>query len=154
MPNNIKWENEDKLHITVKFLGDVGENLTELIIDRLENLVFNPFEAEFSKFSFFSKNRERKILYAGFNENTNFNNFHKLIEDECELLGFNRENRKFLPHLTLLRIRDKNNQKIFEKFNITDIKINKFTIDSFSLLKSELKPTGSEYTLIKSFKMI
>ena len=29
--DNIKWEDKEKLHITVKFLGDVGENITDLL---------------------------------------------------------------------------------------------------------------------------
>ena len=151
--NNIKWEGEDKLHITIKFLGDVGENLLELIKDRLENIELFQIEAELNGFNFFVKNNNPNILYIGLKENSDIKKLHSEIEDECELLGFTKEKRKFKPHLTLLRIRGKEDLNQLNKFNNLSIE-HKFKISSFSLIKSELKPTGSEYTIIKSFKLI
>ena len=66
--NNIKWEGEDKLHITIKFLGDVGENLLELIKDRLENIELFQIEAELNGFNFFVKNNNPSILYIAWHK--------------------------------------------------------------------------------------
>ena len=149
----VKWESEDKLHLTIKFLGDVGDYLTELIIDRMEMFAFPKIDAEFSEFSFFKKNNELKILYAGINENSEMIKLHSKIEAECGLLGFKKEDRKFKPHLTLLRIKGNENLNKLTSFNKKEIN-HKFMITSFSLIKSELKSTGSEYSIIKSFNLI
>lgn len=149
----IKWESEDKLHLTMKFLGDVGDYITELIIDRMEMLPFHKIETEFTEFGFFKRNNELKILYAGIKENSEMTKLHSKVEEECGLLGFEKEPRKFKPHLTLLRI--KGYEDLYQLVNFNKKKINhKFAINSFSLLKSELKPTGSEYSIIKSFNLI
>jgi RNA 2',3'-cyclic 3'-phosphodiesterase len=148
----IKWESNDKLHLTIKFLGDVGDYLTELIIDRLEILSFSKINTEFTEFNFFKKNNEIKIVFAELKENSELNNLHTKIEEEFALLGFEQENRKFKPHLTLLRI--KGNEDLNKLLKFKKLTINhKFTIKSFSLLKSELKPNGSEYSIIKRFNL-
>lgn len=152
-PNNVNWEVREKLHITSKFLGDVGDYLTELIIDRFDNLNLQSVSCEFSEFNFFKKNNEIKVLFAGIKTNDQLIKIQNLVENECQLLGFEKENRFFKPHITLLRLKGNENFDILEKFK--NFKINhNFTINTFSLLKSELKPSGSVYTNLKCFKML
>ncbi len=152
IPNDVKWEPDEKLHITSKFFGDVGDYLTELILDRFENLNLQSVKCEFSEFNFFKKNNEFKVLYVGIKNNSELLKIQTLVENECSLLGFEKENRTFKPHLTILRL--KGNED-FEKLNkFVNIKIEQsFEINTFSLVKSELKPSGSEYKILKSFKM-
>jgi 2'-5' RNA ligase len=62
--------------------------------------------------------------------------------------GFEREDRRFSPHLTLarvkyLRARD-NWQKALD--GVKDIKLPAFAVDHVGLIKSELKPSGAVYT--------
>jgi 2'-5' RNA ligase len=152
-PNKVRWESKEKLHITLKFLGDVGENVSELILRRFEDIEFPKISSSFSKFGFFKKNGLLKILFAGIDDNMKIEEFHKIINDECALLGFNKEDRKFKPHLTLLRIKeneDLNRLVVFNKKIIDNIN---FEINSFSVIKSELKPGGSEYSILKEFKL-
>ncbi len=153
-PNNVKWEEKNKLHITLKFLGDVGENISELIIRRFEEIEFNKIISKFDKFSFYKKNGSLKILFAGFQENPAIIEFQNIIKNECKLLGFDSDNKKFHPHVTLLRIKEQEDISRLINFNNCIIKGDKFTIDTFSIVKSVLKPSGSEYNTIKSFKLI
>ncbi len=153
-PNNIKWEHDDKLHITLKFLGDVGENITELMEHRFNEIVIEKIKCEFTNFSFFAKNGIPKILFAGFKENDELINVHKKIEKECELLGFSREKRRFMPHVTLMRIKENTNVSLLKNINNHPINIEPFNIETFSLMKSTLKPTGSVYSKVKSFKLL
>jgi RNA 2',3'-cyclic 3'-phosphodiesterase len=154
LPNDVKWENKDKLHITLQFLGDIGENISELMIRRFEEIEFAKIIAKFDKFSFFKNHGSLKILFAGFQENQAILEFQEIIKNECELLGFESVNKKFHPHVTLLRIKGKDNINRLVKFNNYDIKGDEFIINTFSIVKSELKPTGSEYSIVKSFKLI
>ncbi len=152
-PNVISWESDENQHITLKFLGDVGENITELICDRFDNILATPIEAEFSNFNFFKKNDKLKILYLGLKDSPKITNLFSIIEDECELLGFPKEKRKFKPHLTLLRVRENTDKSGLEKFNSYNLE-HGFIIDSFSLFKSELENNHSKYTVLRRFKLI
>jgi len=153
-PNDIKWEGLDKLHITLKFLGDVGENVADLLINRMETLHHERINAKFNDFSFFKRNGSLKILFASFHDNQNILKFQKIVEDECKLLGFEKERRKFRPHLTLLRIKGNEDIIRLTKFNKAIIKDPELRIEKFSIIKSELTRNGSQYSKVKSFKMI
>lgn len=153
-PNDLRWEDVSKMHITLKFLGDVGENITELLIRRLEDIEFEKISAKFNKFSFFKKNGSLKILFANLAENKRIMELYKLIEEECGLLGFEGETRKFYPHLTMLRIKENENIERLLKFNNYQINNSEFNISSFSVIKSELLRTGSEYTIVKRFNLL
>ncbi|MCW8849902.1 MAG: RNA 2',3'-cyclic phosphodiesterase [Melioribacteraceae bacterium] len=153
-PNDLAWEHDSKIHITVKFLGDVGENITDLLLNRLEEIEFKKISASFNKFGFFKRNGMLKVLFANLKENKSILDFKKIIDEECGLLGFQKEKRDFKPHLTLLRLKgseDLNRLKIFNTYEIQNFD---FEINSYSLMKSELYSTGSEYTIVKSFNLI
>jgi 2'-5' RNA ligase len=152
--NNFRWEHDEKLHITLKFLGDVGENVTELLIRRFEEIKFDKFVCKFKNFSFFGKNGIPKILHADFEKNDKIINFHEIIDSECEFLGFNKEKRKFKPHVTLLRIKEDTNITQLKDFSNSPIGIESFEVETFSIVKSELNYEGSVYTKIKSFKLL
>ena len=152
-PNNLKWEKREKLHVTLKFLGDVGENVLDLLLHRLGQIEYEKISARFDKFSFFKKNGKLRILYTSLRGEESIAGLHKLVEDECALIGFERETRKFHPHITLLRFKGGEDLNRLIKFNNQSIGGSEFYIDSFSLVKSELLPTGSEYTILKSFKL-
>ena len=154
VPNDLRWEDESKMHITLKFLGDVGENIAELLLRRLEEVEFDKILASFNKFSFFKKNGSLKILFASLSENMKIKEFHKIIEEECELLGFEKESRKYHPHLTLLRIKGNEEDERLLKFNNYQIEKTEFSINSFSVIKSKLLRTGSEYTILKRFNLL
>lgn len=152
-PNDLAWEHESKLHVTVKFLGDVGENITELLLTRLKEIEFEKISVGFDKFGFFKRNGVLKILFANLNENKRILELYNIIDKECSLLGFPKEKRVYRPHLTILRLKgseDINRLKIFNNYKIHN---SDFIINSFSLIKSELFSSGSEYTIVKSFNL-
>jgi 2'-5' RNA ligase len=73
------------------------------------------------------------------------------IEDGLSRLGFEREARRFHPHLTLgrvKRIRDHGESQRLAAA-LEDVKIGdvgQLEVNEISLMKSDLKPTGAVYT--------
>lgn len=150
-----RWEGRDKLHITLKFLGDTDIDLIPKLEAMLERLCdkYEELELSFNRFGIFYRNREPKIFWLGAAENFQLTDLQKSLDEYCELLNFTRENRKFHPHLTLLRIKGRENISQLEKMKETKIDSINFTAKNISLMKSELKPTGSVYSIIKSFEL-
>ena len=68
---NVRWEPKDKLHLTLKFLGDTKEELTDKYAAAIKETVskFHLFELTFKEFGIFKKDNVPKILWAGLEEN-------------------------------------------------------------------------------------
>lgn len=150
-----RWEGIDKLHITLKFLGDTDVELIPKLEAMLERLSgdYDQVKLSFNRFGMFYKNREPKIFWLGAKQNDDLDDLQKGLDEYCELLGFEREKRKFHPHLTLLRIKGRENIPLLEKMKETEINTINFNSKTLSLMKSELKPAGSVYSTIKSFEL-
>lgn len=151
--DNIKWEPRNKYHLTLKFLGDINKSLIKNISDVVEDLIvkYEPFNITFKNFGVFKRDGVPKILWAGFEENKLLNEFVYQIDSSMEEFGFAKENRKFQPHLTILRLRGNENIQKINKLTSADIDEFNFNADTIVFFKSELKPSGSEYTSIKKF---
>jgi 2'-5' RNA ligase len=63
------------------------------------------------------------------------------------------EERKFKPHLTLLRIKDKFPEQWVTKFKNFNIPETIFTAGNILLIQSELLPGSSKYTVVKKFNL-
>jgi len=155
-PNsNLKFEKNNKLHITIKFIGDLEEKRIPKLISALQNIADSSysFNLSFTKFGFFFKNDLPAILWVGVSETSELFVLRDIIENELFEIGFEKENKKYKPHLTLLRLNkndDIANVKFILKKKISNIQ---FRVSHFSLFKSELKMSGSEYKIIKKYDL-
>ncbi len=151
--SRVRWESRDKLHITLKFLGDTGTELIEPIMEMLQNLSGKSaaMELEFTRFGMFYREKNPSILWLGLKENLQLNTLFAGMDNGLAELGFKKENREFKPHLTILRIKGKEDIQKLKKF-VSEPELNiKFRGERITLFKSTLKPSGSVYEEIKSF---
>ncbi len=153
--NNAKWEGKDKLHLTLKFLGDVVEEDIPEINKILETILKNHdrIGIKFSKFGIIKKYSTPKILWMGIQQTKFLINLFNDINDGLSDIGFEKEERRFRPHITLIRMKGNEDISKLEVLKSTTIKINGSLADEVALVKSDLLPTGSVYTKIKSFKL-
>ena len=150
---NIKWEPIDKLHLTLKFLGDTKKESLDSYLSAIEKVTanYNKLELSFSKFGVFRKENMPKILWIGINENKYLSNLVFDLENEFYEFSFERENRKFKPHLTLLRFRGhEDSEKILSLIQL-NLPLIKFTAEKITLFESKLLPSGSVYRSLKNF---
>lgn len=151
---NLKWEPDEKVHLTLKFIGEVNDESIEPISETLEFLEkYEKVKCKLTRFGFFFKNEIPQILWIGlWVDNILFNIVEQLNN---ELIKYNipAEGRKFKPHVTLLRIKKRFSQEWVTKFNGFIIPEINFTSDSILLIKSELLPETSKYTVIKKFNL-
>ncbi len=150
-----KWEKKQKLHITIKFLGEVEKNFLDEIVSALNSSIKIKvsLHLEFEKFGLFYRGQNPSILWCGLKKSKTLFEIVKNIDSEFHKLGFRKDFFRFKPHLTLLRIRGYENINLIKRF--IDYKLNGFSFiaDRISLYKSELKPSGSVYTRLESFEI-
>lgn len=150
---NVRWEPKEKLHLTLKFLGDTKKELVGKISDSIEKILENKknFQLNFSGFGVFTKGRDPKILWVGLNENPRLVELVDEIENTFEEFGYEKEKRKFNAHITLLRIRG--HEDLEKILSLTRIKIPEinFTANRITFFESKLLQSGSVYSSLKSF---
>ena len=147
----VRWEAKNKLHLTFKFLGDTDESeivtIWEEVLKILEQ--FKPFSMTFNGFGIFKRDGQPRIFWAGFKENKVLENLVNEIDNKCSKYGFPIEKRKFSPHLTLLRIKGYEKIDLIYKIVNTKFEPINFIANTITFYKSELKPSGSEYAVLK-----
>ena len=151
----VKLLRQDNLHITLCFLGSALEEQIPKIYQAVESIS--------KKYSAFSINLDRidygppnivppRMVWAIGAKNNELSEINRELEQK--LLG-KKNYQEFLPHITLGRIRewqwrqiDVEERPIIEK----DIAIN-FEVKSIDVMESQLKRSGAEYSILKSFPL-
>lgn len=151
---NLNWEKKEKIHLTLKFVGDVDDELIPQIKNDLEFLrEYKTQNLQITGFGFFFRFKEPKILWAGLNFSDELKLIAQRLDDYFSRFGIKKENRVFKPHLTLMRIKNNPGDNFIHKFKNSKFESINFQSNSISLIKSELKPSGSVYTEIKKYNL-
>lgn len=150
----IKFVDVRNIHLTLKFLGDTDE----LLIDDISN-VFKEISYNFERITmsiigveaFFRKSIPA-IIYLKTKFDKHIINLSKDINLSLKKLAFAVDKRKFIPHITLARIKYLKDIQDFENhIKHIQFKSYNFNIDSFELIESKLYPEGPVYQTLGSF---
>ncbi len=98
----------ERVHLTLKFLGEVPPEDLPRVTSALERITRydEPFDAATSGLGAFPSARRARILWAGIGQGyEEFRALSRAAESLLEPEGFAREERPFMPHLTLGRTR-------------------------------------------------
>jgi len=148
----VKWENPEKFHLTVRFLGDVNENDTEYLIDELRNVNWDFVNLKFtsSGIGFFPNPGKPNVVFIGLDEEGNSS---KVLVDKIDKiitkLGI-QPDKRFVAHITLGRFR-KENRKSVDVNNLVIVEPFNITFDSLYFMESVLDSRGSKHYPVKQF---
>ena len=149
----VKWEKPEKLHLTLRFLGDISEDKIDDLVFTLDRLKLDFETIDFSTngIGFFPNAKYPNVVFICLEEKDS--NSEKLVEfiDKIILNFGVKPDKRFIPHITLGRFRRDKRIKITEEIEINTEPIN-IQFDCFYLMKSTLTPKGSEYEVINKFK--
>lgn len=149
-----RWVRPGKLHVTLKFLGEVPDTKLDGIRMALAQIRSEqPVHLEFRGLGFFPNEKHPRVLWAGIEASTNLMKLAGDIQGAIEKLGIPQEQRPFSPHLTLARFE---RPGMPEKLRVAiaenaQRKFGTLRTNEFHLIQSKLKPSGAEYTTLASF---
>lgn len=157
--SKIKWVEKNNLHLTMKFLGYISLEQTELIKTELKEIAsrYSPFIIRLSSnFGVFPTYKMPRIIWVGIKEGiSELKELYNSIENKLSNKGFPREDKDFSGHITIGRvkfIRDKTNFiQILKR-----IEVNNFTqeVCSIDLMESKLTPSGPIYDITAKFPLL
>lgn len=149
---DIRWITPENLHLTLKFLGSTPEVLLPKIRESLINIVLShePFYIKIYTTGVFPNRRHPRVIWIGVEDSGVLNKLKRHIEDSMALLGYQKEDREFNPHLTLGRVRSQKGiaNLVKELDNFREKDFGSVNVESIKLMKSELKPKGAEHSCL------
>lgn len=152
----VGWEKPEKLHLTLKFLGDCEESqLSELekIVEEI-SAEMTDFKLQIAETGVFPNARNPRVLWIDVKDEAgSLAKINGYLETECEKIGFEREKRRFVPHLTIGRVREPNRAKDLARKHLENkFEPVGFTVSEIVIYESRLKPTGSVYSVVSRRK--
>jgi len=155
----ISWAQPASIHLTIKFLGDMDEQVIDPLLVAVEQAIGNQIAVNvpLERLGAFPRPQSPRVLWVGPSEYwergieaKRVTEIHDAIEQACEGSGFLRETKPFSPHLTLARIKvgERHVGVALAKGGVLDrpLSLGSLAVEAVVLMKSELKPTGSVYT--------
>ncbi|MFH1790766.1 MAG: RNA 2',3'-cyclic phosphodiesterase [Candidatus Omnitrophota bacterium] len=149
---DVKWVCPDRIHLTLKFLGETDENMLEGLKGIMDKAACNykGFELSLFRAGAFPALDSPRVLWMGIDGNCAvLEKLAREIDDLCAGMGFAGEERRFSAHLTIGRLKSsRNRQRIKEEVLNAAFKALTFKVDSIVLYQSILKPDGPAYTVL------
>lgn len=151
----MKLVEPENIHLTIKFLGEIKEDMIEKIAKIIENSIkeINPFEAELHGLGVFPSMDYMRVLWIGFYDNGETKKIAFEINEELKKYGFKKD--RFSPHVTIARIKSKEGKEELKKFieKNANRKFGKISCNSICLKKSILRSEGPIYETISEIKI-
>lgn len=148
----VKWESADKLHITLKFLGEIEPDQAKDVGWAAARAAHRapPFEITIEGAGAFPPRALPRVLWLGITDASGgLARLQQRLEDECAEQGFRREARAFHPHLTLARLRAPQGARTLAQLHAASgFEAIPFTVTELVVMQRELAPTGSRYTVL------
>jgi 2''-5'' RNA ligase len=147
----IKWVGPESLHVTLKFLGDVGEKDLNDIFSAVDEVAarHGPFVVDVETVGVFPNWRAPRVVWAGCGEGKDeIVSLQKNIESNLAELGYEPEKRHFNPHITLGRIKlPADGCGLFDAARgMLDTNYGFMDVDAVTVFMSEMKRSGPVYT--------
>lgn len=151
----VRWVRPEGLHITLKFLGEVGEErVAELVrVVKEAGSGVGPFTLELTEVGAFPNARYPRVIWLGIADaGGELRRLQSRIEKGFEALGFEPEGREYAPHLTLGRVVTSRARGQLIRILHAEKKQHGgvFEVTAVDLMHSTLLPTGAEYALLES----
>lgn len=139
----------ENLHVTLKFLGEIDEEMIGKVREKLEEVKVGVFEARLVDAGTFSVHGKPRIVWVKVGGKGMFE-LQKKIDEALE--GLFEKERRFMSHLTIARVKYTKDARGFEecvrKIGVKEIC---FSVGEFFLMKSTLQLTGPRYTEIERY---
>ena len=138
----VKLVERENMHLTLKFLGEIDENLIFKIREIIEGCKIEPFSLTLKYVGFFPSERYIRVIWIGVEPQEPIVKISKCIDEKLSQLGFGTE-KSYVPHLTIARAKGKIKIKNLERFKNREF--GKIEVKVIKIKKSILTSHGPIY---------
>ncbi|HVM59682.1 MAG TPA: RNA 2',3'-cyclic phosphodiesterase [Verrucomicrobiae bacterium] len=151
----ISWTKIANLHLTLQFLGYIGEETVEPVKTALQLVAeeHQPFDIAAHGAGVFPNESRPRVLWVGCDDaEGKLKTLARSVQQAMEPLGFEPEHRDFSAHLTLGRIKIPRADAALTKAidSLKNAAFGTLRVEVIHLFESQLHPDGSIYTKLSS----
>jgi 2'-5' RNA ligase len=149
-----RWESADKMHLTLRFIGEVDGGMQRRIGDALRTVRGRPFSSSLAGLGHFPPRGHPRSIWVGVDDPTPLHELHDRIDRALTRLGLDPDRRKFTPHVTLARLKNAPTSKVAAFIaHHALMRPPPFEVESFAMFSSVLGPAGSKYRIEEVFAL-
>jgi len=149
-----RWEPKDKLHLTLRYIGEVDGGMVGRVRRALASIDADPFSMAIRGVGHFPPRGKPRSVWAGIDDATPVADLHERIDDALTDLGLAPDRRNFAPHITLARLRDPSSHEVAEFLTRHALLSSPpFRVEAFLLYSSIRSPKGSKYAVEAAFPL-
>ncbi len=148
-----RWQSREQLHLTLRFIGEVGGRETAMLDDALAGIEAPAFALQLHGVGQFG-NKLPHTLWAGMRKSEALEHLQRKVDNAIRRVGQPKDAHKFTPHVTLARLRNPDGAKMIEwlTYNALDTSA-EFPVDAFHLYSSRLTSDGSVYAVERKYPL-
>jgi 2'-5' RNA ligase len=146
-PSPVRWVTDDRLHLTLRFIGEVPDAVADEIAARLAPAyAMDPFPIFLSGLGVFPASGGPRVAWIGISEGADrVSSVHLETGRRLAGLPVRADDRPFSPHLTLGRFRETAARYRHRLAELRGIDAGRCTIDHVTLYQSRLSSQGPTY---------
>ncbi|MFH2049841.1 MAG: RNA 2',3'-cyclic phosphodiesterase [bacterium] len=147
----VKWVDPGQIHITVRFLGETNEHQIPFIKEIIDNIStkYNSYNLSIDRLGGFPNLNKPRVIWAGFTDDDQINIMARMVKEveyDIRKLGFDPDEKRFRPHLTLGRVKVPNGlEELLDAIRSYQIEPITVKLDRLRLYQSTLTPQGPIY---------
>jgi 2'-5' RNA ligase len=151
---DFRWQDDEQLHLTLRFIGEVERPLAEDIAAALERVRSTPFTIRIKGVGRFEA-RNAGALWAGVEPKDPFAALAAKVERTCQGVGLEPERRSFHPHITLARWKGRRTREAEDFLKRRQgLVSDPFEVAEFALFESRLSRHGAHYEAVANYQLI
>lgn len=141
-----RWVASANLHLTLRFLGEVENPVLSEIDPALAAIRAESFDLTLLGIDVFGSKRKPRLLTTQVERCERLRQLRDKVESAVVRLGFEPEERRFTPHVTMARIRNAHYSRIRSFLEANGMfRAGPFPVDRFVLFSSFLTKAGAVY---------
>lgn len=148
-----RWQDDDQIHITLRFIGEVDGRMAEDIALALLAVRHSPIETAIAGIGTFDRKGRIDALWAGLAPADALAGLHRKIDHTLVRLGLPPEGRAYHPHVTLARFSRKGGDVSHFAAIHAGLVSPHFRIDSFGLYESRRGSAGAQYEQVAGYDL-
>ena len=148
------WIDPESFHITLRFIGDIHVGLGREVALALDRMELKPFSITLKGIDIFGGKKPHSII-AHVEESAELRRLQQSQERICQTLGLEPEPRRFIPHVTLARLRDADPialQRYIESHAL--YRSGTIRVERFVLFSSRPSRGGGPYAVEEAYAMV